>query len=170
MHYFIIGPQLATMPRKKFKSFFEHILYLKSLDVDMKKFDIQPNVGLQLLPINERIEKILSMNKQARTIKPNQLYFMVFYDIENNKVRTRIAKYLLKKGCERIQKSVYMALLSRKTYLEMHSTLAEIQALYDNKDSIIFLPVATDQVGGIKLIGQNIDIALTFDNKTTLFI
>jgi CRISPR-associated endonuclease Cas2 len=157
------------MPRKKFKSFFEEILHLKlgSSGLSGKPFATIEEIAI--LPVSERVQRIIKLNQKARSMKPGEIYFFVFYDIQNNKVRQRIAKYLIKNGCERIQKSVYLALLSKNQYNQMKATLAMIQKLYDNDDSIIFLPVGTEQIESMKLIGHNLDFSLYFEQKNTLF-
>lgn len=97
------------------------------------------------------------------------MLFFIMYDIENNKVRTQIAKYLIKKGCLRVQKSIFFAETERKVFNEIHSDLKDIQELYDNMDSIFFVPVSSDQLRAMKIVGQSIDFELITGNKNTLF-
>ena len=97
------------------------------------------------------------------------MLFFVMYDIEDNKVRTHIAKYLIKKGCVRIQKSIYIADQKPAIYREIHDTLREVQDIYDNKDSIILVPISTDEMRAMKIIGENIDFDMSLGNKNTLF-
>ena len=91
------------------------------------------------------------------------------YDIENNKVRTSIAKYLEQNGCLRVQKSIFFAQSQRQTFNKIHADLKHIQELYDNNDSIFLVPVSTDQVRAMKIIGQNTDFDIIIGNKNTLF-
>ncbi len=93
----------------------------------------------------------------------------IFYDIENNKVRTKIAKYLLRKGCIRVQKSVFLAQLDRKVFQDIHTTIKKVQDLYENTDSILFLQVAEDELRSMRMVGQNIDTDLIIHGKNTLF-
>ncbi len=97
------------------------------------------------------------------------MLFFIMYDIENNKVRTQIAKYLIKKGCLRVQKSIFFAEAERKVFNDIHSDLKAIQELYDNMDSIFFVPVSSDQLRAMKIVGQSIDFELIAGNKNTLF-
>jgi len=115
-----------------------------------------------------RVQKVLGIFNNASTNSKSMIYF-VMYDIENNKIRTYIAKYLLQKGCTRVQKSIFLADTERKVFDEIHKTLKEVQELYDNQDSVMFVPVSTDQIKAMKLIGQNIDFDLVLHNKNTLF-
>ena len=115
-----------------------------------------------------RIEKLLNLVKNFEQ-KPERMIFFVMYDIENNKVRTQIAKYLIKKGCVRIQKSVYLADLKRDAYREIHQTIKEVQEIYENNDSIIFVPVQNSILEGMKIIGQKIEFDVIQNNRNTHF-
>ncbi len=117
--------------------------------------------------LHERIKKILDIGN--RNLKATDMLYFIMYDIENDKVRTQIAKYLIKKGCLRVQKSIFFAESERKAYNDIHSDLRAIQEMYDNSDSIFFVPVSTDQVRSMKIIGQSIDFDLITGNANTLF-
>jgi CRISPR-associated protein Cas2 len=118
---------------------------------------------------NERVVAILQFMHKARTKKINEMLCFIFYDIENNKVRTKIAKYLLRKGCIRVQKSVFLAQLDRKVFQDIHTTIKKVQDLYENTDSILFLQVAEDELRSMRMVGQNIDTDLIIHGKNTLF-
>jgi len=128
---------------------------------------IKSSENLDLLPLDKRVKQILDLTDKK--VKITNMLFLVMYDIENDKVRNEVAKYLIRKGCIRIQKSVYMANLKRETYAEIHKTLAEIQQMYENNDSILMIPVSSDEVRTMKIIGQRIDIDLILGNKNLLF-
>jgi len=49
-------------------------------------------------------------------VKTNDALQVVHYDIENNKIRNYIAKYLERKGCIRVQKSIFIAESARKKF------------------------------------------------------
>ncbi len=122
----------------------------------------------KLLPLEKRIKKIFEITNEQKH-DPTKMIFLVLYDIENDKVRTEIAKYLIRKGCIRIQKSVYIANLKRQIFNEIHKTLKEIQQMYENHDSILLLPVPTDKVKAMKIIGKDIDIDFILGNKNVQF-
>lgn len=115
-----------------------------------------------------RIQKILHFVKNEKNT-PDKMIFLLMYDIENTKIRTNIAKYLIREGCVRIQKSVYLANMTRKKYNIIHQTLKEVQELYENNDSILFIQVPTDSMNAMKIIGKIIDIDFISGNKNTLF-
>lgn len=121
-----------------------------------------------LTPLEERVQDILGLSDNARKRKDRMLFF-VMYDIESDKVRRLVVKYLIREGCTRIQKSIFLADRPVATYKKIKSDLAEVQAVYDNEDSIIVLPVTTDYLRMMKVIGKNIDVDIITHNKNTLF-
>src|SRR5574344_1801811 len=125
--------------------------------------------NIDYLPtLQERVENVLGIiNKPSRKI--GNMLFFVMYDIESNKVRYNVVKYLIAKGCTRIQKSIFLADLPSDAYDAIKQDLAEVQALYDNHDSIIVCPVSADMLGSMKIIGQSINLDVILHNKSTLF-
>jgi CRISPR-associated endonuclease Cas2 len=121
-----------------------------------------------LLALNERIRNILQLVRQPSENAYDMTY-LVMYDIEDDRVRTHIAKYLLSKGCIRIQKSVYMARTHQKIFAEINDTLKEVQATYDNHDSILLVPIQSSSVGSMKIIGKDIQVQSLIDPPNTLF-
>jgi CRISPR-associated endonuclease Cas2 len=118
--------------------------------------------------LTERVEKLMGIIKREKQNPLDMIYF-VMYDIEDNKVRTQVAKYLIKKGCTRVQKSIFIANTNRQVFDEIQSDLKEVQQCYDNSDSVMLVPVSTDEIRAMKLIGQNIDFDLALKNRNTLF-
>jgi CRISPR-associated protein Cas2 len=129
----------------------------------LKAGDIQE---LALEDLNDRLKKLLNIYESGQ--KTSDMIFFVMYDIEHNKVRTHIAKYLIRKGCIRLQKSVFIAQKPRNVFDELHTTLKEVQDLYDNEDSILFLPVSTDEVHAMKVIGRNLSFDMVMENRNTI--
>ena len=97
------------------------------------------------------------------------MLFFVMYDIESNKVRQNIAKYLERKGCQRIQKSVYLANLDRAAYDQIRSDLTEVHGMYENSDSIILCRASSDELRSMNVIGQNLDLDIILKDRNTLF-
>lgn len=127
------------------------------------------SLSLAELPIDQKIHHIMGwMTKQSR-IKSNTMLYMIMYDIENNKIRTNIAKYLIKKGCLRIQKSVYLAKSSPTIMKDIGNTLKEINEIYENEDSIFILPVPEEKFNNITVIGRNVEFEIVTKPKNVLF-
>ncbi|PTM08256.1 MAG: CRISPR-associated endonuclease Cas2 [Bacteroidetes bacterium] len=118
--------------------------------------------------LTERIRRILHLVR-ATTLNATEMMYLVMYDIEDNRVRTHIAKYLLTKGCIRIQKSVYLARTTATIFEEINATLADVQTAYDNHDSILLVPVQVANVSSMKIIGKDIQLQTLVDPPNTLF-
>ena len=123
---------------------------------------------LALLPLPERIQLILNII-QSKPIKATEMNYLIMYDIENDKVRGLIAKYLLSKGCIRIQKSVFLSHSNHQKFDEIKETLVEINDIYQNSDSIILIPLNVSDARSMKLIGQNVNIDQIIDPPNTVF-
>jgi CRISPR-associated endonuclease Cas2 len=122
-----------------------------------------------LLPLPERIKIILNI-LQDKPIKSTTMNYLILYDIQNNKVRTLVSKYLLQKGCIRVQKSVFLCHSDHKKFDEINQTLAEINEVYENQDSIILVPMNISDARSMKLIGQNVNISQIVDPPNTVFL
>jgi len=124
---------------------------------------------LSLEPLSERIPVILGII-QRQPLKATTMNYLILYDIEKDKVRNLIAKFLLSKGCIRIQKSVFLAHTDHKRFDEIRQTLSEINEAYDNQDSIIMIPLNVSDARSMKLIGRNVNIDQIVDPPNTVFI
>jgi len=122
----------------------------------------------QLLPLTVRIDKILGLTEKSKKQNGRMLFF-VMYDIESDKVRRLVVRYLQKVGCTRVQKSIFLAESSVATYNRIREDLAEVQAVYDNQDSIIVLPITTDYLRMMKIIGKEVNIDIITKTKSTIF-
>lgn len=118
--------------------------------------------------IEKRIERVIGIaNNKERNV--TDMLFFVMYDIESNKVRQQVSKYLLKMGCFRIQRSIFLADLSPEKYEQIRSDLTEVQAFYENEDSILVVPVSSDLLKSMRVIGKTIDLDIIMRTKNTLF-
>lgn len=135
---------------------------------DSKMINRLPN-DYDLIPdLETRVKHILGLiNKPQRP--PTNMLFFVMYDIESTKVRNQIAKYLIKTGCTRVQRSIFLADLNVDKYEMIRNDLTEIQSLYDNHDSILIVPISTDYLQAMKVIGKSIDVDVIMKSKNTLF-
>ena len=118
--------------------------------------------------LQDRVDRILGIINTNNRPASNMIFF-VMYDIEDNKVRRYVAKYLLKMGCNRVQRSIFLADLPNERYNKIRNDLAEVQAAYENADSILIVPISTDLLTSMRVIGQTIDIELITNKKNTLF-
>lgn len=118
--------------------------------------------------LEERLKVILDLlNKKER--QSSNMIFFVMYDIASNKVRRAVVKYLQRRGCHRVQRSIFLADVKPEVCSEIQHDLAAVQAMYDNKDSIFIVPLSIDYVKSMKVIGENIDFDLILKTKSTMF-
>ena len=132
--------------------------------------NIGGNTGsLDAIPtLTERIRQILRIVTTSET-KPGYMICFIMYDISSNKVRGIIAKFLLNRGCTRVQKSIFMASLPSETINDISQKLIDIQKMYDNNDSILIVPLSDDYARAMKIIGQEVNLDLILHDKNTLF-
>jgi CRISPR-associated endonuclease Cas2 len=150
-------------------NYFERLNALKQATLDDAQPPNKEVAEMDNLPSLElRVKKILNLVNDSKRQKGNMLFF-IMYDIESNKVRYNVVKYLERNGCKRIQKSIFLADLNTETYKIIKDDLTEIQSLYDNHDSIIICPISTDLLKSMKIIGKSIDIDIITQSRNTLF-
>lgn len=95
--------------------------------------------------------------------------FFVMYDIEDDKIRNATAKFLLNQGCMRIQGSVFLGDLSVNKYKTIRETLKALQESYDNKDSILVVPVDRDNILSMDMIGRKVPTDIILGTNSVLF-
>lgn len=145
-------------------SYLQKMLVMKRAGVSISPSKVELD---ELDSIDVRIEKIFGLQNNY---KSTDMIYFIMYDIEDNKVRRQIVKYLLKKGAFRIQKSIFMARSDRAMFNEIHEALRTINELYENSDSIIMVPIPSDVVNSMKLMGINVDIEFITKSRNTLII
>lgn len=157
------------MAKKKALDYIEVLRKLKRSGLEHSPEVNRQTGNLDDLPtLEERVDFILGIVNKKQIINGNMLFF-VMYDIESNKVRYNVVKYLERMGCFRIQKSIFLADLSIKKYETIKNDLAEVQSLYENHDSIIICPVTSDFLQSMKVIGTHINLDVITRSKNTLF-
>ncbi|MFC3809784.1 CRISPR-associated endonuclease Cas2 [Lacihabitans lacunae] len=155
------------MPRKK-----REFLNIKDSNLARKATglpffdDDEVEVLEQELPVD--FTRFLNWFKSKKLKNSNEMYCLILYDVENNKIRRVLAKFLEKQGCIRLQKSVFFAQVHRKLYKEIKEIVTELQSCYENNDTIIMLPVGEDMLNSINCIGKNFDFELLTQNKHTI--
>lgn len=164
---------MARPPNKEF-NLKERIEKLKSAGFTVPEPEDEvlaslPPEELALLPLPKRIQLILGIIRD-KPIKATTMNYLILYDIANDKVRGLVAKYLLSKGCIRIQKSVFLCHSAHQKFDEIKNTLADINEIYENTDSIILVPLNVSDARSMKLIGQNVNLDQIIDPPNTVFI
>jgi len=122
----------------------------------------------ELDSLDARIQRIISIAVHPEQ-SHNKMLFFVMYDIESNKVRNLVAKYLIRQGCFRIQHSIYLANMPREKCTAIKEDLAQVQEAYDNHDSILIVPISSDYLQSMRIIGKALDVDVILQTKNTLF-
>ena len=160
------------MPRKKKPplTFVEEMTRLREAGLNPDHSPNHPIANeLDTLPsLEERLKLIFDIAKRTKH-DPSRMLFFVMYDIESDKVRRHVVKYLERQGCSRVQKSIFLADLPVSTYDRIRSDLVEVQACYENNDSILVVPISTDYLKAMKVIGQTINVDVITKTSNTLF-
>lgn len=118
------------------------------------------------VPNHEILFEILHRNYK----NPKAMNCFIFYDIEDNRLRVQIAKYLLEKGTQRVQKSVYLANISKKIYDEIFDTLIAMEPVYGNNDSIFMVPIGEYHLAEMKMVGKDVDMSFSKSSQHVIFI
>lgn len=149
-------------------SFVHRVLKYQHAGLNASRYINRELTSEEIIDINKTIKHLFSI-AGGDASKPGNMIFFVMYDIESNKVRTEVAKYLEKKGCTRIQRSIFLADLERSVFDTIRSDLAEVQSCYENQDSIILVPISTDYLQSMKVIGKTINVDIITKTVNTLF-
>ncbi|WP_448518903.1 CRISPR-associated endonuclease Cas2 [Rhodoflexus sp.] len=123
----------------------------------------------QLAAATERVEALKSYFAQLKPKPVGYMLCFVMYDIEDNRIRKKIADYLIEKGLQRVQKSVFLGQLHQKAYQEIYQTMHALQAAYENEDTIMIVPVAEQDLRSMRLIGREVNMEITLGRANTLF-
>lgn len=158
------------MPRKKKPplSLTEQLRKLKEAQLTMPSPPTDGDDEAAMESLDTRVKRLLGLLDRHKKEKGRMLFF-VMYDIESNKVRRLVHKYLKRMGCTPIQRSVFLADTAVEVYERIKRELAAVQEAYENNDSIIVLPVTTDYLRMMKIIGQKIEVDIITHSRNTLF-
>ncbi|MBP2143364.1 CRISPR-associated protein Cas2 [Methanococcus voltae] len=91
----------------------------------------------------------------------------VIYDIQEDKVRTRIAKSCLNFGLYRVQKSVFLGEVTKNRFEELKLITKDI--IDSETDSVYFLPTSKEFIDKSYLLGQTFDEELVLDEVNSKF-
>lgn len=159
--------------KAKLAAFERELKNLKRLEKEARLTSLLFTAAMEKLelpvgqPISyEQIFQILHLNFD----NPRAMNCFIFYDIEDNRLRVKLAKYLLEKGCQRVQKSVYLANISKKIYNEIFQTLQELEEVFSSMDSIFMVPIGEYHLAEMRMVGKDVDMEFSRSSKHVLFI
>ncbi len=90
------------------------------------------------------------------------------YDIHENKIRTKIAKYCKQKGLYRVQKSVFLGEIEKNQLDELKVESEKI--IQKERDSVYIFPMCDQDFKKVILLGQAFDKELVTDEIQSLFL
>ncbi|MCB0609878.1 MAG: CRISPR-associated endonuclease Cas2 [Lewinella sp.] len=91
----------------------------------------------------------------------------VMYDIENDKARTKVARYCKQAGLYRVQLSVFLGTLSRSDKDAL--ALKIEQEINADRDKVYIFPMSKEELQQVTLLGQAFDRKLVSDRVRALF-
>ena len=90
------------------------------------------------------------------------------YDIQNDKVRNKVAKICKQYGLYRVQKSVFLGTIDSS---EMKAMSLQIEELIDEEqDKVYIFPMSKRELKQTVLLGQAFDKKLITDEVKALFL
>ena len=80
---------------------------------------------------------------------------MISYDIENDRMRVKVAQLLIRWGLHRVQYSVFLGSVSKEKVLSLFHELEHFRAekAWVATNSIMIIPIHRSQVKSIRMIG-----------------
>lgn len=157
------------MPRRNWKSQSPDLILDRIRQAGFSKHNSVINRADEgIEELDKRIECLLHISK--RKAMKNEITYLVMYDIENDKVRQLVAKYLISKGCIRIQNSIFMATTSKEIEVAIKTDLASVQETYENNDSIIIVPITQTNMDEMCIIGKEINLGLIKKEKKVMIL
>ncbi len=92
----------------------------------------------------------------------------VLYDIEDDKVRTKVAKLCKQAGLYRVQFSVFLGSIESNQKDTLELQIAEL--IDEEKDSIYIFPMSKSELKATVLLGKAFDKKLITDEVKALFL
>ena len=132
----------------------------------IKVLPIKP--GIEQIKTEEKIKRIEEVFNSDETKKKQYMIYAVCYDISENRLRSKISKYLEARGFHRIQKSVFIGNIHGKHMEMMVRAFAAIKIRFEEQDGIVMIPVSENNFGQIRVIGRELYLDRTLKREKVL--
>lgn len=96
--------------------------------------------------------------------------FIIMFDISDGYTGNNVVSYLLKEGCLRIQKSIFIGNLPYYRIASIAKNLKETKDAYDNKDSYIIIPLRKESVDRMIVYGNRDNIDIILRRRPVIFL
>lgn len=85
------------------------------------------------------------------------MHYVICYDLEDDRLRGKTAKVLARHGCNRVQRSVFVAAhMDKKQLARLQADLQRLLAGHHAPgDSLLIVPLRDEHVAEIRAIGDN---------------
>jgi len=94
---------------------------------------------------------------------------LVFYDIQVDAIRLKISKFLLRKGFERLQKSVFIGECSSNKWQEMQKPLEKLYGTFEIENKIQSIVLEENAVWDMYCLGEKPDFEYICGRKKIIF-
>jgi len=92
----------------------------------------------------------------------------VIYDIEDNKIRNKVAKACKQAGLYRVQLSVFLGVLNNNEKDTLEIIFKDL--INEEKDKLYIFPMSKDELKQTVLLGQAFDKDFVTDEVKSLFL
>jgi len=89
------------------------------------------------------------------------------YDIENDRARTKVAKFCKEAGLYRVQYSVFLGSVNANEKDELQLKIED--EINEDRDKVYIFPMSRDELKNTILLGQAFDKKLVTDEVRALF-
>ena len=89
------------------------------------------------------------------------------YDIENDRARTKVAKFCKQAGLYRVQYSVFLGSVNANEKDELQLKIED--EINEDRDKVYIFPMSRDELKNTILLGQAFDKKLVTDEVRALF-
>lgn len=96
---------------------------------------------------------------------------LICYDIENDRLRTWVSKYLERQGLTRLQYSVFVGTLTREQWATLWTRVHEqCTAHFKDDDSLYCMILSKGAFQKVQQVGKTIDTDFILDEGYTLYL
>lgn len=119
-------------------------------------------------PLKSRIEELADYFGQRKEFNSLDMYYLVIYDIQDNRIRTHLFNYLKERGLYHLQKSVFLGRNDRAAYKRIYEAVHRIESKLVDTDSIVFMPIAENELRKFRIVGRDVEVNAALDEPHTL--
>ena len=101
-------------------------------------------------------------------------HYIISYDISNHSLRNKMAKLLIRHGCERVQKSVFLAAnINKEELMQMKAEAKQLMqqhSAYRPTDSLICFSIQKQSIPDMLWEGNTMELKRILEEKLFVLI